>query len=154
MITLARIVCQHKHAVERDLYTFPGELSLAVLGTPKLPVWKLLSIVMASPPGTAVYHAETANGTLTQEAQLLANLGEQHAGLLDLKSRYPREGVDSEFRPPRLGSFEALPSYKGLKMEAYPVSEFTTRLAQRQAAVREARARAAAEHDAAVMADE
>lgn len=72
MMTLARICGQHRHAVERDLIAlgFDGWDSVGV--DPRLTLWKLISIVLASPPNTAVYHAETRSGTMTPEQQLLA----------------------------------------------------------------------------------
>jgi hypothetical protein len=73
IITLVRICCEHHHAVERDLISL-GFNGLEDLGTPRLTLWKLNSIVWGSPPGSAVYHAETRQGTYSQTDQILAGL--------------------------------------------------------------------------------
>lgn len=70
MMTLVRICGQHRRAVERDLIVLG--LRWDDLGTSKLTLWELISIVLASPPNTAVYHAETRSGTMTPEQQMLA----------------------------------------------------------------------------------
>jgi hypothetical protein len=94
MMALARICKKHRQAVERDLIAL-GFSGTEDVGTPKLSLWKFAAIVLASPPNSAVYHAETRQGTMSPEAQLLANLSEQQAGLMTLPSRYDRVGVDS-----------------------------------------------------------
>ena len=77
MMTLVRICGQHKRAVERDLIAlgFNGWEDVGV--DPRLTLWKLTSIVLASPPNTAVYHAETRSGTMTPEQQMLAQMQAQ-----------------------------------------------------------------------------
>lgn len=72
IVTLVRICGQHRHAVERDLISL-GFNGFEDIGT-RLTLWKLNSIVWGSPPGSAVYHAETRNGTYSQTDQLLSGL--------------------------------------------------------------------------------
>lgn len=71
-MTLVRISGQHRRAVERDLIAlgFSGWDDVGV--NPRLSLGKLISIVLASPPNTAVYHAETRSGTMTPEQQILS----------------------------------------------------------------------------------
>jgi hypothetical protein len=128
MIALARATSFHWHAVERDLldlgYTADD------IGT-KLSVWQLVSIVVAAPPGTAVHHAV---GNWTRQEDLLAQLGEQRAGLVHLNARYPRPGVDSSPG----SSMSAMPDYKGIKLDAEGgPDEFTRKLKARQQLLRE-----------------
>ncbi len=142
-MTLTRIMCQHWHAVERDLLDLnwyrdenDGRIKHMLTGS-EITLWQLISVVVAAPPGTAVYHAETRRGPFTPEAQLMQNLSEQHAGLIDVDRRYQRPGVDSDFRPPRRGTMEALPNYKGVALEALPVDEHQAKLRQLQEEARE-----------------
>ena len=73
IVTLVRICGEHRHAVERDLISL-GFNGFEDLGTTRLTLWKLNSIVWGSPPGSAVYHAETRNGTYSQTDQILAGI--------------------------------------------------------------------------------
>jgi hypothetical protein len=152
MMTLARICGEHRHAVERDLIAlrFNGLEDLG--NTPKLTVFKLVSIVCASPPGTAVYHAETRGNTpLSPEAQFLANLSEQQAGLLDLNARYQLPGVNSmpvNLPQFKASSFASLPDYQGLKLEALPVDEM---ISKREELAQTARANAGKVKDRVVL---
>lgn len=130
MIALARVIGTSWHAVERDL------LSLGYhaddIGS-KLTLWELISIVIASQPGTSVHHW---TGGWSREAEMLANLGEQRAGLIGLTSRYERPGVDpTQFKP--VTEFDRLKPYDGIALDASPVDEFTVKLKERQKAVRE-----------------
>lgn len=134
---LVRICGQHWHAVERDLLTLGYRKQ--DIGTPKLTLWELISIVVASPPGTAVFHAETRSGSYTQEAQLLANLSEQYAGV-PLPGRYQRGGVDGTpfaTAPAKVDSFAQLPDYGGFKLEAMEPGEFVRKRAELAAIMRE-----------------
>lgn len=130
MIALAAVVKDHWHAVQRDLLAMGYHAD--DIGT-KLSLWELVSIVVASPPNTAVHHA---TGGWSREAQLLANFSEQKAGLIGLNARYARPGVDSrEVKP--LTEFDTLPAYKGIALEAMPADEFTVKLKERQRLTRE-----------------
>lgn len=130
MIALAECVRNHWHAVQRDLLSMGFHAD--DIGT-KLSLWELVSIVIASPPHTAVHHA---TGGWSKEAQLLANYSEQKAGLIGLNARYARPGVDSrEVKP--LTEFDTLAPYKGIVLESYPADEFTVRLKERQRLTRE-----------------
>lgn len=94
-MALVRYCGKHRHAVERDLIAL-GFNGTEDVGTPRLSLRKLAAIVLASPPDSAVYYAETRSGRYSQNDQLLANLSEQQAGLLTLPARYDRPGVDQE----------------------------------------------------------
>src|SRR5574338_885910 len=109
MMLLIRVFKESYHAVERDLLTMG--YTVDDIG-PKLSVWQLISIVKASPPGSAVFHAE--NKGWDRASHLLANLGEQQAGLMNLKSRHPRPGVDY-YEPQRLSSDEQ--PYKAISLQ-------------------------------------
>jgi hypothetical protein len=117
MITLTRIMGQHWNAVERDLLSFGYRLE--DIGTPKLTLWELISIVVESPPGSAVYHAETREGTFTPEAQLLANMGRQQ-----------------QEPAPKADSLSAMSDYRGLKLSTYTVDEFVAAREKRAAEIR------------------
>jgi hypothetical protein len=56
MITLVRIISEHWHAVERDLLSL--QLHADDIGTAKLSCWEFISIVVAAPPNSAVFHAD------------------------------------------------------------------------------------------------
>lgn len=88
-MTLTRCIAESWHWVERDLLALG--LRADDIGTPKLTLWELVSIVVASPPGSACY-MKVGNWSRTDE--LLANLGEQQAGVMQLNGRYSRPGVD------------------------------------------------------------
>jgi hypothetical protein len=119
MIMLTRIMGQHWNAVERDLLSLGYRLE--DIGTPKLTLWELISIVVESPPGSAVYHAETREGTFTPEAQLLANMGRQQ---------------QEQEAAPKADSLSALPDYRGLKLSTYTVDEFVAAREKRAAEIR------------------
>jgi len=82
ILEVAQIVAKHRHAVRRDLVLagFPGD-------TP-IHFGDFISIVLASPPGSAVRYA--AMGGVSQTDELLMNLGEQYAGLRTLEQPYAR----------------------------------------------------------------
>jgi hypothetical protein len=111
MMALVRYCGKHRHAVERDLIAL-GFNGTEDVGTSRLSLRKLAAIVLASPPDSAVYFAETRSGRYSQNDQLLANLSEQQAGLMTLPGKYDRPGVDAEPIPasPESGDqFAALP---------------------------------------------
>jgi hypothetical protein len=128
IVTLVRICGKHRHAVERDLISL-GFNGLEDLGTPKLTLWKLNSIVMASPPGTAVYHAETRAGTYSQTDQLLANMGPQ--------PRYEQPGEVS-MPAQRVDELAALPDWTipgnktTISLDAMPVDELLAKREQKR----------------------
>lgn len=131
MITLARVISEHWHAVERDLISLGYHAD--DIGT-KLSVWELVSIVIASPPGSAVFHA---GGGWSKEAEMLANLSEQQAGVIKLDSRYTRPGVDDIAKVPT-SDIERLPHYSGVALQPMTVEELTRTLRERQEAARAA----------------
>lgn len=91
ILTVAEIVAQHRHAVVRDLN------ALGYHGDTPIELGDLVSIVIAAPPGSAVRY--WAEGGWSQTDQLLANLGEQQAGLTQLPQRYGRPGVREPVKP-------------------------------------------------------
>ena len=115
---LAHIVGNYWHAVERDLLTIGYHAD--DIGT-KLSLWELISIVVAAPPGSAVHHA---TGSWTKEAEMLANLGEQQAGLLSLNGRYERPGVEYRSRPKY--SAGETPAF-GIEMQGMTIEEFNAK---------------------------
>lgn len=80
-----------RHAVVRDL-NFAG-----YHGDTPITLGDLVSIVIASPPGSAVRYA--AEDGWSQQDHLLANLAEQQAGLTQLPTRYARPGVAEPVKP-------------------------------------------------------
>ena len=85
ILTVAQIVAEHRHAVVRDLN------SLGYHGDMGIDLGDLVSILLASPPGSAVRYAVESGWSQTDH--LLANLAEQQANLTELPHRYPRPGV-------------------------------------------------------------
>ena len=88
---LARVIVEQWHAVQRDLISLGYRSTRDEVGV-GLSVWELISIIGASPPGTAVHNALSEGWS--REAHLLANLGEAESGLMRLTARYVRPGVD------------------------------------------------------------
>lgn len=78
----------HWHAIKRDLLALQRSADEIDAGT--LPFTDLVSIVVAAPTVSAVFLAMDG---WSKEAQLLANMQEQSAGLIDLQRRHPRPGV-------------------------------------------------------------
>lgn len=132
MIALAAAIRNHWNAVERDLLALGYHAD--DIGT-KLTTCELISIVVAAPPGTAVHHFDPNAWSRTDE--LLANLGEQHAGVLSLNARYARPQVDSAPMAKPLSGPGTLAPYGGVQLESAPVDEFTAKLKARQAKARE-----------------
>lgn len=119
MMTLTQCVGRYWHWVERDL------LSLGYraddIGTPKLTLWELISIVIASPIGSAV--REKMDGGWTPTDHMIANLAEQQAGITELTGRYPRPGVtlqEAHTRSPQ-GDWKPL---KGVKFQSFEPEEY------------------------------
>lgn len=132
MIALAAAIKDYWHAVERDLATL--NLDADDIGTAKLPLTKLISIVIAAPPGTACHHWNPHAWSRTDE--LIATLGEQQAGVVTLNGRYARPEVDSTPMKPSTELSRAAP-YQGIVLDAWPNDEFTERLKERQRKARE-----------------
>jgi hypothetical protein len=131
MIALAACIKDHWHAVERDLLALGYHAD--DIGT-NLTTCELISIVLAAHPGTAIHHFDPTRWSRTDE--LIANLGEQQAGLLNLSARYARPQVDSTPVKPQ-SEFDTLPPYKGVQLESFPHDEFTVKLRERQRQARE-----------------
>lgn len=137
MNALAACIKDHWHAIERDLLAL-GKTADDI-GTPNLTVCQLISVVLAAHPGTAVHHFDPNRWSRTDE--LIANLGEQQAGLLSLNARYARPQVDSTPAPSGQVMGATAP-YMGMQFEAHPVDEFTVKLKERQRKAREEAAEA------------
>jgi hypothetical protein len=75
-------VAKHRHAVVRDL------VSLGYRGDSLIDFGDFISIVIASPPMSAVRYA--VEGGWSQTDHLLANLHEQQGGFRELPHPYPR----------------------------------------------------------------
>lgn len=131
MIALAAAIKNYWHAVERDLLAL--NFTADDIGV-NLSTAQLISIVLASPTGSAVARFDPAIWSRTDE--LIANLGEQQAGLVSLNARYERPQVDT--RPVRQQTaMDSLPAYRGIEFEAHPVDEFTAKLKEKQRIARE-----------------
>lgn len=85
ILRVADIVAQHRHAVVRDLN------SLGYRSDDPIRLDDFVSIVLASPPGSAVRWF--VEGGWSQTDHLIANLAEQQAQLTQLPQRYERPGV-------------------------------------------------------------
>jgi hypothetical protein len=131
MITLAAAIKDYWHAVERDLLALGYHAD--DIGT-KISTAELISIVLAAPPGTSCHHFDPNAWSRTDE--LIANLGEQQAGLVNLNARYARPQVDSTPIKP-YSEMDSMAPWDGIMLEAAPVDEFTVRLKERQRLVRE-----------------
>ena len=83
-------MAEHTDAVVRDLLDL--RLHARDIGTEKCSVGEFIAILIASPPDSAVrFHA--IDKGWSPESQLLANLGEQQAGMVQLSGRYQRPGL-------------------------------------------------------------
>lgn len=131
MIALAAAINTYWHAVERDLLDLGYHAD--DIGT-KLTTCELISIVLAAPTGSAVHRFDPNCWSRTDE--LLANLGEQQAGVLSLNARYARPQVDST-PVRRQTEMDFMPAYMGVQLDSAPMDEFTAKLKERQRIARE-----------------
>jgi hypothetical protein len=109
MMTLARVVADRPHAVQRDLLCHG--FKWGGLGLPEarlLPFRRFVSFVLGAPPESALGQAVADGWTKTNE--LLANLAEQHAGLINLVGRIPRPGVEPAPEPEDADADEKAPT--------------------------------------------
>lgn len=113
---LAAVIHSNWHAVQRDLIAL--QLRADDIGTPKLTLWELVSIVVAAHPGTAVHYK---TGAWDKTSEMIANLSEQQAGVLQLSGRYPRPGVQDPQQFSRSQSHTS-PAY-GIPFDAMTVDE-------------------------------
>lgn len=88
ILTLARVVGECWHALVRDLLTM-GYRAEDMFTT--LSLSEMISIVVGAPPTSSVRYF--LDEGWSREAQLLANLQEQHAGIGQLHQPYPRPGI-------------------------------------------------------------
>lgn len=92
MITVATVVAKSPHAVERDLLCH--RYRYVDLGQPdatELTLRQFVSFVLGAEPTSAL--GQAVNEGWTTADHLLANMAEQHAGLIGLTRRYPRPGL-------------------------------------------------------------
>lgn len=118
-MTLVHVMGHYWHWVERDLLDMGYRAD--DIGTPKLTLWELISIVVAAPVDSAV--REKMDGGWNKTDQLIANLAEQQAGVLQLTGRYPRPGVSAGQGNSRttIGGWQPI---NGVKFETYEPQEF------------------------------
>lgn len=133
ILRVANTVSQHRHAVVRDLN------SLGYQGDTRICLDDFVSNILASPPGSAVRYS--VDGGWSQTDQLLANLGEQQAGLTNLPDRYPRPGIENAPDPGPIGPDG------NARMTAGSIEEFGPRMERLRA-----RARSAAEAEQSIAA--
>ena len=101
-----------------------GFNGLEDLGTPRLTLWKLNSIIWGSPPGSAVYHAETRAGTYTQTDQILAGLAPGYSSPEPVAKVDELAGLADWHPPGKKNAF---------KLDAMPVDELRTLREQKRA---------------------
>ena len=117
---------RHWHAVQRDLLAL-GYRKRDIFTT--LNLNEMMSIVLAAPPGTATYYA--VNGGWTTTDHLLATMGEQQAGLVQLHERLPRPGV-TDVRPSKPPSVHDHSSrVKRIAFDTMTIDELEARRAAR-----------------------
>ena len=87
MLTAA--VGRYGHALQRDLLTLGFRAK--DMFTDRLTISELISIVVASPPGSALRHAFDDGWTRTDH--VLANMAEAQAGVAHLTGPYDRPGL-------------------------------------------------------------
>lgn len=94
-MTLARVLGESPHAVQRELicehFSFNG---LGRESDEALSVNEFISFVLGADPYSALGVAVTEGWTKTDH--LIANLQEQHAGLIKLAAWYVRPGVEED----------------------------------------------------------
>lgn len=71
--------------------------------TDRLSVPAMIAIAYGAQPGTAVHHSLTEGWPI--EAHLLANISEQHAGMIRPEERYKRPGLKTDETPLTQGGF-------------------------------------------------
>lgn len=127
ILTLARVLRRHWHAVQRDLLTL-GYHKRDIFTT--LTVGEMVAIVVAAPPNTAIYHAVNGGWTITDH--LLATMGEQQAGLIQLQNRHLRPGV-TDIRPAKPASVhDHSKPVQHIAFDTMTVDEFEKRRAERK----------------------
>ena len=132
ILWVAETVAEHTDAVVRDLLSMG--LHRRDIGTDKCSVGEFTAMLMASPPNSAVRHF-VIDKCWSPEAHLLANLGEQYAGVLRLGSRYPRPGVESEAAKPAPSPVD--PVTGAPRMTPMTLDEFKARRARDKASTTE-----------------
>lgn len=94
-MTLARVLAEAPHAVQRELlcehFSFDG---LGRKSEDPLSLNEFISFVLGASPYSALGVA--VNDGWTKTDHLLANMQEQHAGLIKLAGRYTRPGVEED----------------------------------------------------------
>lgn len=99
ILTLARVVGECWHALVRDLLTM-GYRAEDMFTT--LSLSEMISIVVGAPPTSSVRYF--LDEGWSREAQLLANMQEQYAGLGQISQPYPRPGIAQREADPMEGA--------------------------------------------------
>lgn len=126
MMTLTECIRDHWHSVERDLLAMGFRAD--DIGTERLSLWELISIVVAAPVNTAV--REARDGGWTPTDQLLANISEQRAGVLNLTGRYPRPGVSASEVHMRSANSDGFRPINGVAFQPMEQEEFVRKRAE------------------------
>lgn len=116
MIALARLLHEHRRAVERELLCHHWHMS--DVGK-SLSLNEFASLLLAATPDSAIGVVRTEGWSLTDH--LLANLCEIQSGLIGLKSRLTRPGVDYDEVPEDLPDGER--SFNDVRLESMTVDE-------------------------------
>lgn len=123
ILTLAHILRRHWRAVHRDLLHTPrmawGCRQRDIFS--KFTVSEMVAIVVAAPPGSAVYHALTGGYGTSEE--LLATWLEKQSGLIGpLAQRIPRQGV-TDLRPNKMPDIRD-PKTRNIRFDSMTIEEF------------------------------
>jgi hypothetical protein len=92
---LAHVVGDCWHAFHRDVMALNRDVNALTLA-------EMVSVVVGAPPGSSVRH--WLDGGWSQEAQLLANMAEQNAGIATMTEPYARPGVAQRPEDPLRGT--------------------------------------------------
>jgi hypothetical protein len=93
---LAAVIRRHWHALVRDVLSLGRRAS--DMFTERLTFAEMVSIVVGAPPTSSVRHF--LDGGWSREAQLIANLQEQQAGVATMKQPYARPGINERVDDP------------------------------------------------------
>lgn len=115
---LVRAIGFHWHAVQRDLLALG--FRAADMFTPKLTAREVLSIVTASPSGSAVRYSFDGGWSLTDH--LIATAHEQQLGLVQ-QQRFQRPGVTGPTRPSKPARIDN-PNGAHILFDVVPLNEF------------------------------
>lgn len=98
---LATVIRRHWHALVRDVLALGRRAS--DMFTERLTFAEMVSIVVGAPPTSSVRHF--LDQGWSREAQLLANMQEQQAGIANMTQPYNRPGLDQRTDDPMANQF-------------------------------------------------